>query len=279
MATIPLRPPGANPHDLLPASIGARPWKDERATIPEGRRRARPRVVRVVDGPSKESEDGPRRGARERALEDGIASLGDSDLVTLVLGAGMVGKSASVVASGVLDRFGGLEGITHLGPAALAGQPGLGPAKAMRLAASLELGRRVSERSACPRHVLSSPAAVARWFASRIGSLVHEEMWVVSLDGRQGMRGTRRVAQGGLHGCGVTARDILRLALADAASSMILIHNHPSGDPTPSVEDIATTRAVASAAAIVGMPLLDHVIVTGVGDYASFMELGLLETI
>ena len=79
-------------------------------------------------------------------------------------------------------------------------------------------------------------------------------MWVVSLDGRNGMRGTRRVAQGGLHGCSVGARDFLRAALAHAASAIVLVHNHPSGDPTPSSEDIAMTRTVADAAELIGHP-------------------------
>ena len=188
----------------------------------------------------------------------------------------MAGQPAATVASGLLERFGGIEGLSRLGPTALADQPGLGLAKALRLAASLELGCRSFERAARPHKPLRTPEAVASWFTSRIGRLKHEEMWVLALDGRYGLRGARRVAQGGLHGCSVAARDILRVALADAASAMILIHNHPSGDPTPSIEDLAMTRAVVAAAAIVGMPLIDHVIVTGSGAYVSLRDLGAL---
>lgn len=213
---------------------------------------------------------------QRRALEEGVASLDDTDLVNLLLGTGVADQPVAAVASGLLERIGGIEGLSRLGPAALADQLGLGLARALRLAASLELGYRWFERSTRPRERLRKPAAVATWFNSRLGRLDHEEMWVLALDGRNGLRGTRRVAQGGLHGCSVTARDILRAALAYSASAVILIHNHPSGDPAPSMEDLAMTRAVAAAADVVGTPLIDHVIVTGTGAYVSLRELGAL---
>ena len=190
MTTIPRRPPGANTHDP-PAAKSSSSWKD--GTSARLRRtRSKAPFVRAVDGSSKDGEEVRRRGARERAIEEGIASLGDTDLVTLLLGTGMAGRSVAVVASELLDRFGGLEGIANLGPAVLAGQSGLGLAKTMRVVASLELGRRALERSARPRQALPTPAAVAGWFASRLGPLAHEEMWVISPDGRNGMRDETR---------------------------------------------------------------------------------------
>ncbi|HSN96959.1 MAG TPA: JAB domain-containing protein, partial [Candidatus Nanopelagicales bacterium] len=93
---------------------------------------------------------------------------------------------------------------------------------------------------------------------------------------RNGMRGARRVAQGGQHGCSVSARDILRAALADAAAAMVLVHNHPSGDATPSPEDVEMTRSLAMAGFVVGVPLIDHVILAPDGHYASLLDLGLL---
>lgn len=226
--------------------------------------------------PQKSSSIRKRCRHRGRALAEGVASLDDTDLIAILLGAGIAGQPVALIASRLLERCGGLEGLSILGPTALAEQPGLGLAKATRLAASLELGRRSFERSARPREPLRTPAAIAAWFHARLGRLEHEEMWVLALDGRNGLRGTRRVAQGGLHGCSVTARDILRVALVDAASSVVLIHNHPSGDPTPSMEDIAMTRAVAAAAAVVGTPLVDHVIVTNTGRHVSLLDLGAL---
>jgi DNA repair protein RadC len=91
-----------------------------------------------------------------------------------------------------------------------------------------------------------------------------------------GLRAARRVAEGGLHGCAVDPRDILRAALREAASAFVLVHNHPSGDPAPSDEDISLTNMVARAGAVLGTPLVDHVIVAA-GGHASLFDLGLLE--
>jgi DNA repair protein RadC len=113
--------------------------------------------------------------------------------------------------------------------------------------------------------------------APEIGALAHEEMWVVCLDGRNRVRASRRVAQGGLHGCAVLPRDVLRVAVHEAASAIVLVHNHPSDDPTPSAEDLVMTRRAAEAAAIVGVPLVDHVIVAPSGRYTSMLDLGVLE--
>jgi DNA repair protein RadC len=101
-------------------------------------------------------------------------------------------------------------------------------------------------------------------------------MWIVCLDGKNQVRATRRVAQGGLHTCAVMPRDVLRAALYEAATAMVLVHNHPSDDPLPSAEDLAMTRRLAEAGAMVGIPLVDHVIVTPSGKYSSMLDLGVL---
>ena len=219
----------------------------------------------------------PIHGPRERALEGGLDALSDADLVAILLGTGRPGAPAPVLAAEVLVRSGGIGGLMNRGAGALAAEGGLGPVKALRLAAALELGRR-SRVVTNGRPNLSSAADVADHFRVRIGTLVHEEMWVVSLDGRNRLRGTRRVAQGGLHGCAVSARDVLRAAIGDAASGFVLVHNHPSGDPTPSAEDVRMTEAVARASAVVGVPLVDHVVVAG-ELHASMLELGYLDSL
>lgn len=219
----------------------------------------------------------PLAGPRERALDDGIAALGDAELLAALLGTGTQGSPVGLLAARLLDGAGSLEALARCGPRALAGHPGMGLAKAVRLAAGFELGQRVSVRAARPREELRSSADVAAWFTPRLGPLVHEEMWVVSLDGRNGLRGSRRVAQGGLHGCSIAARDVLRIAMLDGASSFVLVHNHPSGDPTPSVEDVHLTQRVIEAAMVVGMPLVDHVIVTAAaGKHTSLLDRGLI---
>jgi DNA repair protein RadC len=207
-------------------------------------------------------------------LAGGMSFLSDADLVAILLGPRGTGESALLVAAELLEGWGGLQGISRLGPARLASQAGVGSIKAMRLLSAFELGWRAMERASQPKERVRTPAAVADWFGVRIGALDHEEMWVLSLDGLNGLVGARRVAQGPRHGCSVTARDILRAALVDGACAVALVHNHPGGDPSPSCQDIEMTKGVAEAAAVVGVPLMDHVIVTGSGKYVSLRDLG-----
>jgi DNA repair protein RadC len=216
-------------------------------------------------------------GPRERAIEGGIGSLPDADLTAILLGTGVSGRRVMQLAVDLLDRFGGIEGLAQLGPTVLAEQPGVGWVKALRIAAALELGRRFGQRAIRPRTPMRTSAAVAAWSAARLGLFAHEEMWALSLDGRSALRGARRVAQGGLHHCTVSPRDVLRAAIADAATALVLVHNHPSGDPTPSGEDVTMTQTVASAAAVMGIPLVDHVIITGDGRHCSMLDLGVLQ--
>jgi DNA repair protein RadC len=100
-------------------------------------------------------------------------------------------------------------------------------------------------------------------------------MWLLSLDGRNVLANSRRIGQGGLHGLAITAKDILRPALRDGASGIVLVHNHPSGDPSPSTEDVQMTRAVVTACGAVGLPLLDHVVVAREGA-TSLLALGVV---
>jgi DNA repair protein RadC len=215
-------------------------------------------------------------GARERAIEAGLDALGDAELMALLLGTGRRGEPVGPLAAALLDEVGGLSGLSRAGLGELATRRGVGTAKAARIAAAVELGRRVTiaaARSAEARFPTS--AAVREWAHPRIASLDHEELWALVLDGKQGLRAARRVARGGLHGMHVGARDPLRIALRDGGSAFVLVHNHPSGDPVASWEDVHFTTQVARAADVVGVPLLDHVIVAR-GGYASMLDEGLL---
>ena len=214
---------------------------------------------------------------RERGLSEGFDTLADFELLAVLLGTGEKGRPVQRLAADLLEQWGGLLGLSRSGPHAFAEMQGVGLAKAARIAAGLELGRRVLMRSSnVPRLNLASSDEVARWARVRLCNLDHEQLWILALDGRNGLRSARRVAEGGLHGCAVDPRDILRAALRDAASAFVLVHNHPSGDPTPSDEDIGLTQMVARAASVLGTPLVDHVIVGG-GGHASLFDLGLLE--
>jgi DNA repair protein RadC len=216
------------------------------------------------------------QGPRERAAEVGVESLGDAELVAIVLGSGCAGLPVGTLAASLLDEHGGVGGLARAGLGELAQSEGLGVAKGARLAAAIELGRRAvfaASLQASPR--LPDRDAVEAWARPRLATLDHEELWVLALDGRHGLRAARRVASGGIHGMHVGARDVMRVALREAASAFVLVHNHPSGDPTPSDEDVAFTRTVAEAAVIVGTPLLDHVVIAR-RRATSMLELGLV---
>jgi len=215
-------------------------------------------------------------GPRERAVEVGVECLGDAELLAIVLGTGCTGVPVSVLSARLLEEHGGVAGLARAGVGELAEPAGMGAAKGARVAAAIELGRRATfaaSLDALPK--LPDREAVESWARGRLATLDHEELWVLALDGRHGLRAARRVASGGIHGLHVTARDPLRIALRAAASAFVLVHNHPSGDPTPSDEDLAFTRAVVEGAAAIGTPLLDHVVVAR-RRATSMLESGLL---
>jgi DNA repair protein RadC len=212
---------------------------------------------------------------RERALLFELGRFSDAELLALVLGTGTRGQTALALASSLLETFGGLEGLVRAGPHTLLGRFGLGPAKAASVTAALELGRRATLGNLALRATLTSFEDVVEWARPRFAGLDHEEVWMFSLDGQNGLKAARRIAQGGQHGCALSTRDVLGIALRDAASAIVLVHNHPSGDPRPSVEDLGMTRALSSACKIVGLTLLDHVIVAR-GGASSLLESGAL---
>lgn len=221
--------------------------------------------------------DAAQRDLRERALWSGVEELSEAELLALLLGQGGDGLSTGQLAGILLEASGGLEHLCKLPPAGLVARPGLGPVQATRLAAAFELGRRAVRRETERRNGLPlSAAGVARWAHPRLTRLDHEEVWVLCLDGRSSLTCALQVGRGGMHGCALLARDFLIPVVRHAASAFVVVHNHPSGDPTPSREDLEMTVALASAAALVAVPLLDHVVV-GRDGYRSLFEMGVLD--
>jgi DNA repair protein RadC len=193
----------------------------------------------------------------------------------LLLGTGSSGRSAELVALSLLEAAGGVEGIARHGPHAFAAQLGVGPVKATRLAAAVELGRRSLIRSLSERRPLVDCFdAVVAWARPRLAALDHEEVWLLCLDGRSGLKACLRIAQGGLHGCALTARDVLAPAVKNAAAAILLVHNHPSGDPQPSPDDIEMTKHVSKCAELIGIPLLDHIVVARSGARSVLSDAG-----
>ncbi|MCC6900956.1 MAG: DNA repair protein [Polyangiaceae bacterium] len=198
------------------------------------------------------------------------ADRGDVELVSLLLGPGKV-EGALTLAARLLERAGGVDRLAGMSPHEIAALAKVGTDRATRVVAAIELGRRVHAAAAlCRREAVGSFAAVERWASPRLSHLEHEEVWLLCLDGRNAMKSALCVARGGAHGCALTPRDLLAPALREAASAVVLVHNHPSGDPTPSAEDVHMTRAVAAACEVVGVPLLDHVVVARGGAASVF---------
>ncbi len=213
---------------------------------------------------------------RERALAEGVFALGDAELLALLLGTGARGRSVVEVANQLLREFDGLDGVASAGPFVLADRAGIGLVKALRLLGGVELGRRYVYRAGRRREPLSSSAAVFARFGPVLGGREDEEMWVMSVDARNLVRGCRKVALGGVHVCGMHPRNILRTALLEGAVGMVVVHNHPSGNPAPSMDDILMTKRIMAAADVAGITLVDHLIVGANDDYRSMLDLGFI---
>jgi DNA repair protein RadC len=239
----------------------------------------RPAESMLVPSPTRRgpSRPPPAPSIRERARRDGVASLSDAELLALLLATGAAGQPVARVACDLLMQVGGVERLEQAGPYRLSELRGIGPVKATQLLAAVELGRRVMLKSLCDDGVMfASFEAVAAWARPRLAALDHEEVWLLCLDAKHALRSARRIARGGLHGCALRPADVLRPALEDAASGIVIVHNHPSGDPAPSSADIEMTRALSDACQILGVHLLDHVIVARSGA-ESLRELELFE--
>ena len=213
---------------------------------------------------------------RERLEALGPEALSDAELLALLLRTGRPGRPAPQLAAALLARQGGLLGLAAAGPRELAAEPGIGPAKCAAIRASLELGRRVAARRLDPGTPLRSPADVFRHFHPSLRHVSCERFLVLLLDGRHRVMRHELVSQGTLTASLVHPREVFRPALRDAAAAVVLVHNHPSGDPTPSAEDREVTSRLARAGELLGVRVLDHVVVAERG-YASLRELGWLE--
>jgi DNA repair protein RadC len=210
---------------------------------------------------------------RERYLLAGPEGVGPADLIALVLGTGAGGRSARTIATDLLDRFGGLCALRAASPGAIAAVRGMGPARAIRLHAGLVLG----QRAVLDARVLSDPvldaATAAGWFAPALDGLDHEELHALYLDRRLRPLAYRRLTVGSDGFTVVDPRQVLRPAVELGASSLVLAHNHPSGDPEPSDEDRRATRVLASAGTVVGVVLRDHIVLGG-GRWVSLASRG-----
>lgn len=203
----------------------------------------------------------------------GVDALSDAELLGVLLERGRTPAAALRHATRVLDTYGSARSLLRTGFGELALD--FGARRAMRLIAAFELSRRVFSEPLCPASPMRSSRDVQLAFGHRLAELPEEIVLAVLLDVKQRPVAERMIARGGPSGCALSVRDIFAVAVREAAVGMVLIHNHPSGDPTPSEEDRQLTSVLHNAGRVIGLPLVDHVIV-GRGRVFSFLDAGLL---
>jgi DNA repair protein RadC len=214
---------------------------------------------------------------RERLLALGPQALSDAELLAIFLRVGIKGKSAVDLARDLLAGVGGsLAQLAETPPKELAKLPGLGPAKATQLAATLELARRALTEEMKGRDLLSSPGAVRDWLKLKLGGLPHEVFGALWLDAQNRLIGWDELFRGSLTQTSVYPREVVKQALTRNAAAVILAHNHPSGVAEPSAADELLTRNLRESLALVDVRVLDHFIVAGSASPLSFAERGLI---
>lgn len=217
----------------------------------------------------------PQDRPREKLLVHGAAALGDNELLAVLLGHGTDRASALDLANQILSDPRGVRGLARLEAADLQRMPGIGTATAARLVAAVELGRRTVTRDEPVRLQIRVPADAARYLLPRFGASAVERAGVLLLDARHRVLSARLLTRGTADATPMHPRDVFREAAIAGAAAVVLFHNHPSGDPQPSREDVALTRRMVEAGEVMGISVIDHLILGDTG-YCSLREIGSL---
>jgi DNA repair protein RadC len=224
--------------------------------------------VRTTNGAVMVREMPAEERPRERLARYGADVLGTAELIAILLRTGTAGTDVMAVASGLLSRFGGLGGLARASLVELGAAPGIGPAKAAELQAAIALGVRAASVSPESRPLLRSPEDVAEMLLHEMSLLEREHVRVMNLDTRLRLLSITEVYVGSVHQAHVRFGELLRDAIRVGASSVVLVHNHPSGDPTPSLADIAMTKGLVAAGGLMDVDVHDHIVIGG-GRYVS----------
>lgn len=211
---------------------------------------------------------------RERLATAGASALNTAELLGILLRVGIPGENAVQMGDRLLREMGGLPGIQRLSFGELCSQHGLGPAKAAQIKAAIELGRRLTTTSPEDRPTIHNPADAAALVQYEMGALEQEELWVMLLDTRNHVIQIERLYKGSLNTSMVRVGEVFKAAIRRNCNSIIVCHNHPSGDPTPSAEDVALTRSLISAGRLLDIEVLDHLVICAL-RFVSLKERGL----
>lgn len=211
---------------------------------------------------------------RERLAQLGPEALSAAELIAILLRVGVKGENAVQVGQRLLQVFGGISGLHRASFEEVCAQHGVGEAKSAQLKAAIELGRRLTLESPEDRPAIHSPADVAALVQYEMSALEQEELRVMLLNTRNRVQDIIQVYRGSLNSSQVRIGELFKPAVRRNAAAIIVVHNHPSGDPTPSPDDVALTRAIVEAGKLLDIEVLDHLVI-GRGRWVSLKERGL----
>ena len=224
----------------------------------------KPKVINLKDLPLEERP-------RERLLMKGAASLSAVELLSIILGKGVPGESVVNLSSNIVSKFGDLNSISKVSVEEFLPLKGMGLAKAAQLVASFELARRISGGSFIKSKIYSSSQDIYKLIKPYLMSREKEHFLVICLDTRRRLISIENLSIGTINQSLVHPREVFRVAIAKAASYIVLAHNHPSGDTSPSLDDVNTTQRLIEASRLVGIPIIDHLIVSDT-DFLSLKD-------
>ncbi len=211
---------------------------------------------------------------RERLAKHGAGALSKAELLAILLRVGVQGENVLQMAQRLLSHYHGLLGIHRASFQELCDQAGMGPAKAAQLKAAIELGYRLAKEAPEDRPAIHGPADAAVLVRDEMSALEQEELWVLLLDTRNRLMDVDKLYRGSLNASMVRVGEVFKNAIRRNAACILVLHNHPSGDPAPSPEDVSLTRAIVSAGKLLDIDVLDHLVI-GAGRFVSLKEKGL----
>ncbi|HEY5671122.1 MAG TPA: DNA repair protein RadC, partial [Anaerolineales bacterium] len=200
---------------------------------------------------------------RERLQRLGAQALSSAELLAILLRVGVHGENAVQVGQRLMQTFGGLPGLHRASFDEVCAQRGIGEAKAAQVKAAIELGRRLAAEAPDERPAIHSPQDAADLVRYEMSALEQEELRVILLDNRNRMITVEAVYRGSVNSSQVRVGELFKAAVRRNAAALIVVHNHPSGDPTPSPDDVAVTRAIVQAGKLLDIDVLDHLVIGG----------------
>ena len=214
---------------------------------------------------------------REKALQYGVSTLSNRELLALLLTGGIKGESVLQIADALLKKAGGIQGLERLTRKDLCGIRGISDVKATMIEACFEIAKRCAYEKTANEDVVEKPAHLIAWLQKELGPSLQEKFMVIYLDASHHILKHETLFIGTVNAASVYPRDVIREAVANTAVSLILVHNHPAGSLVPSAADCQVTKLIVDSAALVGISVTDHIIITRSGWF-SFAESGMLSS-